>query len=37
MNKIIYNILKTFEDNDYEAYLIGGYVRNYLINKNKET
>ena len=36
MNKIIYNILKTFEDNDYEAYLIGGYVRNYLINKNKE-
>ena len=31
MDKIIYNVLDTLNANGYEAYLIGGYVRNYLL------
>jgi tRNA nucleotidyltransferase (CCA-adding enzyme) len=31
MDKIIYNVLNTLNDNGYEAYLIGGYVRSYLL------
>lgn len=31
MDKIIKNILKTIEDNGFKAYLVGGYVRDYLL------
>ena len=31
MDRIIRNVLKTLVDNHYEAYLVGGYVRDYLI------
>lgn len=31
MNKIIKDILKKIEDNGYEAYLVGGFVRDYLL------
>jgi len=31
MDKIIKNILKKIEDNGFEAYLVGGFVRDYLI------
>ena len=31
MDKIIKNILKKIEDNGYEAYLVGGFVRDYLL------
>jgi len=33
MNKIIKNILNKIESNGYEAYLIGGYVRDLLLGK----
>ena len=32
MDKIVLNILKKLENNGYSAYIVGGYVRNYLIN-----
>ena len=31
MDKIIKNILKTIESHNFKAYLVGGYVRDYLI------
>lgn len=31
MDKIIKNILKKIEDEGFEAYLVGGYVRDYLL------
>jgi len=33
MDKIIKNILKKIEDNGYVAYLVGGFVRDYLLGK----
>ena len=33
MDKIIRNILTKIESNGYEAYLIGGYVRDLLVGK----
>lgn len=33
MNNIIKEILETIEHNGYEAYIIGGYVRDYLLNR----
>jgi len=33
MEKIIKNILKNIEDNGYSAYLVGGFVRDYLLGK----
>ena len=33
MEKIVYNILNILEESGYEAYLVGGYVRDYLIRK----
>ena len=35
MDKSIYNVLKKLEDNSYEAYVIGGYVRNFLLGNTK--
>ena len=32
MKKIIKNILKTLEDNGYEAYLVGGFIRDKLLH-----
>ena len=34
MNKLIKNTLEAIEQNGYEAYIIGGYVRDYLLHKN---
>ena len=34
MNKIIKNVLTKIENNGYEAYLIGGYVRDLLVGKS---
>ena len=31
MDKIIKNILKKLENNGYQAFIVGGYVRNYLM------
>ena len=31
MDKIIYNVLKTLENNNYESYIVGGYVRDMLL------
>ena len=31
MDKIIKNVLKKIEDSGYEAYLVGGFVRDYLL------
>ena len=31
MDKIIKNILKKLENNGYQAFVVGGYVRNYLL------
>lgn len=31
MDKIIYKVLKKLEDNNYESYVIGGYVRDKLL------
>lgn len=33
MEKIIYDVLDKFEINNYEAYIVGGYVRDYLMGK----
>lgn len=33
MNKIIYNILNKIESLGYEAYVVGGYVRDLLLNR----
>lgn len=33
MDKKIKNILKKLEDNGFKAYLVGGYVRDYLLGK----
>ena len=33
MEKIIYNILNKIESLGYEAYIVGGYVRDFLLNK----
>ena len=34
MDKIIKGILKKIEDNGFNAYLVGGYVRDYLLGIN---
>jgi len=34
LNKVIKNVLTTIENNGYEAYLIGGYVRDLLVGKS---
>ena len=34
MDKIIKNILKKIESEGYEAYIVGGFVRDYLLKKN---
>ena len=31
MQKIIKEVLKTIIDNGFEAYIVGGYVRDYLL------
>lgn len=33
MDKLIKDILKKLEDNGFEAYVVGGYVRDYLLGK----
>lgn len=33
MNKIIYDLLDTLEQKGFEAYLVGGYVRDYLLGE----
>lgn len=33
LEKIVYDILNLLEENGYEAYLVGGYVRDYLLRK----
>ena len=33
MNKIIKNVLTTIEKKGYEAYVVGGYVRDLLVGK----
>lgn len=33
MQKIVYDILKLLNDNGFDAYLVGGYVRDHLLNK----
>ena len=33
MEKIVYDILNIIESNGFEAYLVGGYVRDYLLNR----
>ena len=30
MNEVVYNVLKIIEDNGYKAYVVGGYVRDYI-------
>jgi tRNA nucleotidyltransferase (CCA-adding enzyme) len=32
MKKIIYNILKKLEDNNFEAFIVGGFVRDNILN-----
>ncbi len=34
MDKIIYKVLENIENNGFEAYIVGGYVRDYLRHKN---
>lgn len=34
MDKIIKNVLENINNNGFECYLVGGYVRDYLLNKN---
>lgn len=34
MDKIIKTVLKKFEDNKFEAYIVGGYVRDRLLKKH---
>ena len=36
MDKAIIDILTKLEDNNYKAYLVGGYVRDYLMNKKTD-
>lgn len=36
MNKTIYNVLKTLEDNSYEAYIVGGYTRGMILNNEED-
>lgn len=31
MDKVIYNVLKKLEDNNYESYVVGGYVRDKIL------
>lgn len=33
MEKVIYNVLSSIEENGFEAYLVGGYVREHLLKK----
>ena len=33
MEKIIYNVLEEIEKNGYEAYLVGGFVRDKILGK----
>ena len=32
MKRIIKNILKTLENNGYEAYLVGGFIRDKILH-----
>lgn len=34
MEKIVYEVLKKLEDNGYESYIVGGYVRDNLLGKD---
>ena len=36
MEKIIYNVLKKLNDNNYESYIVGGYVRDKLMGKKSQ-
>ena len=33
MDTIIFNILNLLEENNYECYIVGGYVRDFILNK----
>ncbi len=37
MEEKIYEILKKLNDNGYKAYIVGGFVRDYLLNKKTKT
>ena len=37
MDKTILNLLKKIEKNGYNAYIVGGYVRNTLLGINSIT
>ena len=34
MEKVIYDVLDKIEKNGYEAYIVGGFVREYILKKN---
>ena len=34
MDKLIYTILEKIEDNGFEAYIVGGYVRDHIMNNS---
>ena len=34
MEKVIYNVLESIEKKGYEAYIVGGFVREYILKKN---
>lgn len=36
MEKIIYDVLNKLEENGYEAYIVGGYVRDFLLGKKSK-
>ena len=36
MDEIIYNVLKKIEDNGFEAYIVGGFVRDFLLKKESK-
>lgn len=36
MNATVLNVLKIIENNGYKAYLVGGYPRDYYLNKNTD-
>ena len=33
MDTKIFNILNLLEENNYESYIVGGYVRDFILNK----
>ena len=36
MNNIVKEVLKKIEENGYKAYLIGGYTRDFLLDKSND-